>query len=183
MKEKQQKVEIKNKEQRDLYNKFMLDIINEKELLDYLKDELKLTNEEIIDNFKYLFMIVPTLYKKINISIRVTNIDDYLTDMLTVDNDGNVVTVKNTILPKYMGLAMDERAIKLGKKAVSLLDRASFLMDEIGYIKVPAVDFCTLIEKHKSEETTITITYYRRNKELEHDVVFNYVLDNMKVGE
>lgn len=182
MKEKK-KVEIRNKEQKVLYNKFIMDIMNEAELFEYLRNELKLSNEDILDNFKYLFMLVPTMYKKFNISIRVTNIDDYLTDMLTVDNEGNIVTVKNTILPKYMNMSMDVKAMKLGKKAVSLLDRASFLMDEIGYIKTPAVDFCTIIEKQKSDEITLTLTYFRRNMQMEKDVTFNYIVENIKEGE
>ena len=173
-----EKLEIKNKEQRNLYNKFMQNIIDDKELLDYLKNELELSNEEIVENFKYLFMVVPTIYKKLNISVKVTNADDYLTDMLTVNNEGQVITVKNTILPKYMQIAMDDRAVKLGKKAVSLLNRASFLTDEIGYIKTPKLDFCTVIEKQGNEDVTIVLVYYRRFKELEEDVTFNYELAN-----
>lgn len=174
----EKKIEIKNQEQRNLYNKFMQDIIDDQELLEYLREEIKLSNEEIINNFKYLFMVVPTIYKKINISIKVTDVDDYLTDMLTVNNEGQVVTVKNTILPKFMNISMDVNVVKLGKKAVSLLNRGSFLMDEIGYIKLPELDFCTVIEKQGSDSVTVMLVYYRRMKDLKEDVSFNYELAN-----
>ena len=169
-------LEIKNQKQKDLYLKFISGMAGgEKgnEVQEILAKELEAKN--VLNTFKYLFMLAPTIYDELDVKIMITDKDDYLTDMMIIDGEGKIITVKNTVLPPFDSFAGDTSLVKVGKKAVSLLARANIFTDDIGYIKANKLVFASLMEKVTDKTAQIMLCIY--DKKVEKETLFEYKLD------